>query len=237
MSENLLSAASGQPEELERAPSEPGVQDGRPSGLPDKFWDDKKKQVRLDALIKSYIELERKLSGLPQRSIPDRFEDYKIDVRHELLTPDPDVNSRLHQAGFSNEQVQLVYDLACDRLMPMIAELASLFEAENQIARLENHFGGKERWRETARQVDAWGRRHLPRRVFEALATTFEGVVAIHRMMTGGEPGLARGGEQGPLSDAELRRMMRDPRYWRDQDPIVVEKVRDGFRELYRDRG
>jgi hypothetical protein len=29
-----------------------------------------------------------------------------------------------------------------------------------------------------------------------------------------------------------LREMMRDPRYWRQRDPELVNKVRDGFRKL-----
>lgn len=31
----------------------------------------------------------------------------------------------------------------------------------------------------------------------------------------------------------ELKTMMRDPLYWRDQDPEIVEAVREGFRALY----
>lgn len=32
---------------------------------------------------------------------------------------------------------------------------------------------------------------------------------------------------------ARLKQMMRDPRYWKTQDPAVVEAVREGFRALY----
>jgi hypothetical protein len=193
MTENLLEAGavdtpSGDGSE---SPAVVGQRAARPAGLPDKFWDEKNGQVRLDALVKSYLELERKL-GSAGRDIPPGPDHYKVEVKSELLSPDPDVNRRLHAAGFSQEQAQLVYDLACDRLMPMIAELASMFEADSQIERLTQHFGGEERWREIARQIDAWGRSRLPSRVFEALCTTFEGVVAMHRMMSGDEPGLLR---------------------------------------------
>jgi hypothetical protein len=173
------------------------------------------------------------------RDIPPGPDHYKVEVKNELLSPDPDVNRRLHAAGFSQEQAQLVYDLACDRLMPMIAELASMFEADSQIERLTQYFGGEERWREIARQIDAWGRSRLPSRVFEALCTTFEGVVAMHRMMSGDEPGLLREGRRsdGLPTEADLKQMMRDPRYWRQQDPAVVEQVREGFRRLYQQHG
>ncbi len=247
MNDNLLTAglAAGT---ADAAAAEPGAANpgtakakasARPANLPDKFWDDKAGEVRQDALIKSYLDLERKLSSLPTRDVPPSPDAYGISIRDDLLTVDPQVNQRLHQAGFSNEQAQLVYDLACDHLLPLIGELASLFEADNQSKRLEQHFGGKERWREVARQVAAWGRSHLPPRVFEALSTTFEGVVTMHKMMgdSSNEPGLSRdiGSIGGVPNDAELRSMMRDPRYWRDHDPAVVSKVRDGFRRLYVD--
>lgn len=34
-------------------------------------------------------------------------------------------------------------------------------------------------------------------------------------------------------SDVELREMMRDPRYWRDQDPAYIKVIEDGFKKLY----
>lgn len=35
------------------------------------------------------------------------------------------------------------------------------------------------------------------------------------------------------LAEYDLKKMMRDPRYWRDQEPEIVERVRAGFRKLY----
>ncbi|MBP5858455.1 hypothetical protein KAJ83_15650 [Marivibrio halodurans] len=38
----------------------------------------------------------------------------------------------------------------------------------------------------------------------------------------------------GRAPDEEaLRRMMRDPRYWRDKDPAILDRVSEGFRRLY----
>ena len=78
----------------------------------------------------------------------------------------------------------------------------------------------------------------LPKRVFEALSTTFEGVVAMHRMMEGEEPGLLRDAArvEESINEMSLKQLMRDPRYWKHQDPAIVEKVREGFRRLYQDK-
>eukprot|EP00752_Nemacystus_decipiens_P013114 g11603.t1 len=47
-----------------------------------------------------------------------------------------------------------------------------------------------------------------------------------------GQP--AGAAEAGRHPDEEsLREMMRDPRYWRDKDPAVLEQVSSGFRQLY----
>lgn len=35
------------------------------------------------------------------------------------------------------------------------------------------------------------------------------------------------------LTEAGLKEMMRDPKYWRDQDPEIVKKVQDGFYRLF----
>lgn len=208
-----------------------------PTGIPEKFWNEDKNELRTDELLKSYIELERKLGMPKEKSLPSTAEDYQIAVENELLSSDPEVNRRLHAAGLTQDQAQLVYDLASERLIPLITEVASLYEAEAQTGQLIRHFGGEARWRETARQLEAWGQSRLPKSVFEALSTTFDGVLAMHRMMSGGEPGLIRPVPEsvGPLNEEQLRKLMREPKYWRDQDPVTVEKIRSGFRNLYGD--
>lgn len=34
-------------------------------------------------------------------------------------------------------------------------------------------------------------------------------------------------------TEAELRRLMADPKYWRDRDPQIIDEVTQGFRTLY----
>ncbi|MAO93780.1 MAG: hypothetical protein CMM78_02945 [Rhodospirillaceae bacterium] len=34
-------------------------------------------------------------------------------------------------------------------------------------------------------------------------------------------------------AEEQLRQMMRDPRYWRDRDPQVLNAVSEGFKQLY----
>ena len=210
----------------------------RPGMIPEKFWDDEAGEVRVDALAKSYTELERKLGSLAGRGVPETADAYEIDGTGPVA-PDLEVNGRLHQAGFTRDQAQLVYDLANEYLPALVGEVAAEFDARNQVDRLARHFGGPERWRETAHQLATWGREKLPAEIFEALSCTYEGVLALERMMGHGEPVLgSAGGTAGiGLSEGDVKEMMRDPRYWRERDPAVVAKVRDGFKRLFPGKG
>ncbi len=240
MSDNLLDAALA-----DETPTR-----GRPEDVPEKFWDEEAGEVRLDALLKSYRELERRMSQraappaedadpeerarfLRALGVPESPAGYEIAPKHELCGPDDEINRRLHEAGFTCRQAQLVYDLAAERLLPLIAEAASEYESQRQAARLAEAFGGEERFRRVAKQLGAWGRQALAPGVFEALSTSFEGVMAMHRMMEKDEPALARKAEpDAGMDEAGLRRMMQDPRYWRARDPDFVRRVTDGFRRL-----
>lgn len=241
MSENLL----------EPAPAPTGSSPARPEDVPEKFWDAETQSLRVEALLKSYRELEKRLSQramppaedapeeerarfLRALGVPETPEDYTIEPRHEMCGPDPAVNARLHAAGFTCQQVQLVYDLAAERLLPLIAEAAADYEAQKQRAKLAQEFGGEEAFQRLAPQIAAWGRANLAPPVFEALSTTAEGVLALHRMMAKGEPSLVRDAEPAEqLDEQALRRMMRDPRYWRSREPEYVKRVTDGFRRLF----
>ena len=248
MAENLLSSCvSGSAAPVEPPVSLPPV--------PEKFRDPQTGAVRVDALLKSYLELERRLSTpgagagdvsapaaepdrpslLKMLGVPDGPDGYCIACDHGLFQPDPAINGRLHGAGFTPEQAQLVYDLAAERLVPLIQELAAEFQAEREVERLTAHFGGEERWRDVSRQLLAWAGKNLPRAAVEGLTTTFEGVMALYKMMTGAEPAaLSMPAAPAPGGgEAELQALMRDPRYWRERDPAVVARVTEGFQRLY----
>jgi len=256
MTENLLTTpvpdAAPIPAPATPAPAAGGAR--RPANVPEKFWDPAAGRIRVEALLKSYLELERKLSSMvpmpgpdladPDRrrllgalGVPERPDDYAIDCPHGLFEPDPELNARLHAEGFTPAQVQLVYDLAAERMVPLLQDLAAEFQAEREIERLVEYFGGEDRWREVSRQMLAWARKTLPPAAVEGLSGSFDGVMALYRMMTSDEPAALRAGAgeggDGPGDERELHAMIRDPRYWRDKDPAFVAKVTDGFRRLF----
>lgn len=225
----------------------------RPGDIPEKFWDAEANAVRVDELAKSYRELERHLGAsirVPDDSaspediarfrqalgVPESEDGYELQLGDDGFDADPDINRRLHAAGFTQSQAQLVYDLAREYVGPMVTQTAADYEAERQTERLEKHFGGKEAWAGVSRQIREWGNANLPPDALTALATTYEGCLALHKMMQSQEPGLARASAPAERdSTDELKAMMRDPRYWRDRDPAFIRQVTDGFSRVYAD--
>lgn len=224
----------------------------RPAGVPEKFWNPELGTVRTEALLKSYLELERKLGSTVQPptdegdleqqtrllralGVPESPDRYQIESHCELVEPDPAINAKLHEAGFTERQAQLVYDLAADHLLPVLDHAIGQLEATREAERLAARFGGESIWRTTAQQIKTWGQANLAQDVFETLASSYDGVLAIHQMMQAREPAVLNetNGPRSELHEAELTRMMRDPRYWRERDPAFVAQVTEGFQRLY----
>lgn len=200
--------------------------------VPEKFKDADTGALRVEALVQSYKELEKKLSQMP--SAPKSPEEYCVDCSHGLFEPDAYVNRRLHAKGFTPEQVQEVYDLAADKFLPMMMEIAADYQADREVEKLVTHFGGTDAWREMSRQLLSFGRKALPADVLDNLASSYEGVLALHRMMKGEEPKLQQ--SQPSLyakTEGDVHAMMRDPKYWREKNPQFIAKVTDAFRDMY----
>lgn len=200
--------------------------------IPEKFKDSETGEVRTDALLQSYKSLEKKLSSQPRA--PKTHEEYCVDCDHGLFQEDMELNKRMHDMGFTNEQVQFVYDIAAEKMVPMVIDIASDFKAEHEVEKLIEHFGGVERWNEVSRQLLSFGQKNLPADALDSLTSSYEGVVALYNMMNEGEPQIGTStGITDKEGEMDLQTMMRDPRYWREKDPSFVAKVTEGFQRMY----
>ena len=211
----------------------------RPANVPAKFWDPAKGEIRTDALLRAYQELERRASTPvkpaaaaepPISTVPASPDHYQISHSHPDLAGSPVVNQRLHDAGFSQAQAQLVYDLAHECLVPMLEKAGQ----QADLSHLQQHFGGPTRWQQIKPQLAAWGKKNLPADAYDALASSADGVKILHRLMVSGEPNLGRApaAADAGASEEELKKMLQDPRYWKTRDPAFIAKVTTGFRRL-----
>ncbi|MBL4615896.1 MAG: hypothetical protein JKY27_13645 [Magnetovibrio sp.] len=213
----------------------------RPAWVPEKFWDDENGEVRLEALARSYQALENRLGSgegsnpvFQTPDVPDHPGAYDIMIDDDLLDIDDEVNKRLHENGFSQSQAQLVYDLASERMTPMVAQISAQYENAREEDLLHEHFGGQERFAAIRPQLRAWGEANLDKTVFENLVASSAGVIAMFEMMKNREPNLMRAADKtSGNSEQDLKRMMKDPRYWKERDPSYVSRVRQGFAALY----
>ncbi len=214
----------------------------RPAGVPGKFWDAAQGTIRTDALLKSYQELERKLSRsvdpankphmMKVLGVPETADGYNIKCPHGFFEADASINHILHDKSFTEDQAQTVYDLAAERLVPMILDIAQEFSAEHEQDRLIEQFGGDAQWREISRQLLMWAKAHLPEEAVKGLSTTYQGVMALYKMMQNDEPtslkpdGTARGAD-------DINDMVKDPRYWQQKDPAYIAEVTAAFKRRY----
>ena len=210
---------------------------GKPQGLPDKFFDAATKTVKLNELIAAYNDLAARDDNLVEgnlRNLPESYDKYDIKIPSPYLERDDEVLKRMFEKRFTNEQAQLVYDLANERVLPYIEEMTVNFEAARQTEKLISYFGGKERFNEISRQLSAWAKQNLNTQVYDALASTSEGVIALYQMMSSKEPILAKESSlPEDITEESLKKMMEDPRYWRDHDKVYVNKITRGFEKLY----
>ena len=108
--------------------------------IPEKFLDDKG-ELNTSALIKSYRELEKKMSGMVSLPKDDSDESTKQKFNRAIGVPDDaseypknelfdneSVRNKFHEIGLTSKQVEKIYSIAEEFLQPT---LKNLFELQN----------------------------------------------------------------------------------------------------------
>jgi len=214
--------------------------------VPEKFLNEDG-TLNTDSLLKSYNELEKKIGTMV--SIPNSESDDATRERFNRAIGVPDdasqyptndmfddesVRQKFREIGLTCNQVEQIYKIANEYLSPVLSELFSMQNETNAISELKNFFGGTEKMNDALHAIDAFGNKFLPHDAFDALCSTPQGIQGIYKMMQSMEPHVeTQKNEQENLTDDDLRRMMRDPKYWRDADPEYVRKIENGFKKLY----
>lgn len=214
--------------------------------IPEKFLNEDG-TLNTDALLKSYSELEKKMGtmiSVPNESsdevtrakfyraigVPENADAYPMNP----LFDDADLRAQFFEIGLTSSQVEKIYKIAEQYLSPVLSELFIAQNETNEISELKNFFGSEEKMKEALRAINSFGEKYLPREAFDVLCSSAQGIQSVYRMMQSMEPSVQTDENISQnLTDDELRRMMRDPKYWRDQDPEYVRKIENGFKKLY----
>ena len=214
--------------------------------IPEKFLN-KDGSLNSDALLKSYNELEKKIGTMV--SVPDANSDENVqrrffraigvpetsdDYPHNELFDDENVREEFHKIGLTNHQVEKIYNIAQEYLSPVLSEIFSVQQESNAMSELKKFFGSDEKMHDALIAIQSFGERFLPTDAFNELCATPQGIQGLYKMMQSMEPNVETdSGDTKNLTDDDLRRMMNDPKYWRDHDAEYVRKIENGFKKLY----
>lgn len=203
--------------------------------------------LNTDALLKSYSELEKKIGTMISIPSSDSDDAARARFNHAIGVPesadeypqndlfdDADVRKKFWDIGLTSSQVEKIYQVAQDFLSPVLSDLFTAQQTESAISELRNYFGGDEKMQTAMREINAFGTRFLPTDAFDELCSSPQGIQGVYQMMQSMEPHVQTSdANDANLSDNDLRRMMRNPKYWRDHDSEYVRKIENGFKKLY----
>ena len=214
--------------------------------IPGKFLN-KDGTLNTGALLKSYSELEKKIGtmiSVPGEDsddvtrakfnraigVPENANEYPTND----LFDDESLREKFLEIGLTSTQVEKIYQIANEFLSPVINELFDMQNETNAMNELKKFFGDDEKMYEAMRAINSFGEKYLPRDAFDALCASPQGIRGIYAMMQSIEPTVQTDdAPQKNLTENDLRRMMRDPKYWRDMDEEYVRKIENGFKKLY----
>lgn len=203
--------------------------------------------VNADALMKSYSQLEKKIGTMISIPTDDDDADAMQKFRRAIGVPedtseyptndlfdDESVRAKFHEIGLTKNQVAKIYEIANEFLSPVLSEIFQTQHQSEAMGELKKFFGDDDKMNDALNAINSFGEKFLPTDAFEALCTTPQGIQSIYKMMQSMEPSVSTDkNDSGKLSDADLRRMMRDPKYWREQDAEYIRKIENGFKKLY----
>ena len=214
--------------------------------IPEKFLNSDG-SLNSDALIKSYSELEKKIGTMVSVPTSESDENTRRKFNRAIGVPesaseyptneiydDENLRQKFLDIGLTTKQVEKIYEIANEFLSPVISDLFSVQNETGAMNELKNFFGGTEKMTEALRAINSFGEKFLPHDAFDALCSTPQGIQSVYKMMQSMEPDVKTDSAAVEnLTDSDLRRMMRDPKYWRDGDAEYIRKIENGFKKLY----
>ena len=212
----------------------------KPEWLPEKYNTG-------EDLAKAYKELESKL-GTKEEDIrskiieeiqteafserPESAGDYQLpDIVNEEMAVDNELlkwwADHSYENGFSqdefNKGIEMYAQAIGGQEPDLDAEAAKLGDNANDRIQAASMFANKFFPAEAIPAV-------------ERMCESHEGILALEAVMEAMKDGSFTAETQPTAgqSEAELREMMNDPRYWKDRDPHFIKQVTEGFQGLYR---
>ncbi|MDR1697194.1 MAG: hypothetical protein LBR41_03165 [Rickettsiales bacterium] len=200
-----------------------------------------------ESLLKSYSELEKKIGTMVSVPGDDADDETRAKFMRMLGVPDDvseypdneffcndDVRKKFREIGINTKQAAALFEMADTMLRPALAEIIDAHEDSDSFKQLDLFFGGDKKTYDALVAINNFGEKFLPADAFESLCSTPEGIKSIYKMMQSYEPNVhTHSAPDTALTESALRDMMRDPKYWRDNDTEYIRKIENGFKKLF----
>jgi hypothetical protein len=221
-------------------------QDGQPPWLPDKFRTPEdlaksyreleQRQFRRRDDLRAEIEAEIKAKG--ETDVPHTPQEYKFDEieladgRRIGLDPKDPMTAWFQNTAHALRVPQGQYQSLVEQYWKIEAQRGPNWAEESKL--LGN------RAEDRLDRVEKWMRGHSPQEVYDSFAGLKASAATVkmfeHLMTLAGEPSIMLDGDGAPaaerMSPQLLAQMQRDPKYWRDKDPLFIQQVKAGWRAL-----
>ena len=225
-------------------------QSDKPEYISEKFWDKDKGEVNVESLGTSYNSLEKKLGQRTDeltkqiRTDIEQERSAKVPEKYEIKMPEipKDVNMEVNEDqpllkwwGETAKSMGLSQDQFNEGINQFVQnEINGLPNIEQETQLLGDN--AKDR----IESADLWAKKHLSENAYSTVAklsSTAEGVKALEEIMSLNKssvmPSSPTAVESKP-SVADLRSMMKDPKYWKDgeKDPAYIQRVSKLFEQV-----
>lgn len=215
----------------------------KPDNVPEKFWDTEKGEVRYDDFIKSYSELEKKLSGDGSKNkiVDDppskKAEVSDLEIKAKEALDNKGLDMTKYQTEFtekgelSADSMKELSDKGFDNQMVNTYMLGVQAQADTVIQSAFDTVGGKDNYN----KMSQWASENLPDTEVQAFNNTLSGDPSVSKLAitgmyakytdaVGQNPNLVHGdnsmtsqGVNAYASKAEIAKAMDDPRYEKDE--------------------
>lgn len=217
----------------------------RPEGVPEKFWDAEKGEVRIDALTQSYTELEARMSGKKDTPAEPSADEADVEVKNGKITKpaeaEPEVAANpltdtitaaatefTAEGKFTEETSNKLSELGIPPEVQSIYLAGLTALQEQQTAKVHGYVGGEEQYNAMAR----WAAANLGDAELDAFNAALDNpalaenaVSGLYARYTRAAP--SEGNKVAPVNGApsagdvygsrnELTQAMSDPRYRTD---------------------
>ena len=222
----------------------------KPEYISNKFWDNDRGEVNVESLGTSYNSLEKKLGQRTDeltkqiRTDIEQERSAKVPEKYEVNMPElpEDVSMEVNEDqpllqwwGETARSMGLSQDQFNEGINQFVQnEINGLPNVEQETQLLGDNA------RDRIESADLWAKKHLSENAYSTVAklsSTAEGVKALEEIMALNKsavmPQTPTAVDSKP-SLADLRMMMKDPRYWKDgeKDPVYIDRVSKLFEQV-----